>query len=62
MRGRIRAAAPSDAGGVIEIYGPYCEESPVSFEIRRPTIDEMEERIAEQAAPAAGAEPEPATA
>jgi L-amino acid N-acyltransferase YncA len=46
MRGRIRAAAPSDAGGVVEIYGPYCEESPVSFEIRRPTIDEMEERIA----------------
>jgi L-amino acid N-acyltransferase YncA len=46
MRAKIRVVAPSDAGGVIEIYGPYCEESPVSFEIRRPTLDEMEERIA----------------
>jgi L-amino acid N-acyltransferase YncA len=47
MRTKIRVAAPSDAKGVIEIYGPYCEESPVSFEITRPTIDEMEERIAQ---------------
>jgi L-amino acid N-acyltransferase YncA len=46
MRGKIRIAAPSDAGGVLEIYGPYCGQSPVSFEIRRPTLDEMEERIA----------------
>ena len=34
MRGKIRVAAPSDAGGIVEIYGPYCEESPISFEIR----------------------------
>jgi L-amino acid N-acyltransferase YncA len=45
MRRKIRVAAPSDAGGIVEIYGPYCEESPISFEIRRPTLDEMEERI-----------------
>jgi len=47
MRGKIRIVAPSDARSVIEIYGPYCEESPVSFEIRPPTVDEMESRIAE---------------
>jgi phosphinothricin acetyltransferase len=47
MPGKIRVAAPSDAGGVIDIYGPYCEKSPVSFEVKRPTIDEMEERISQ---------------
>jgi phosphinothricin acetyltransferase len=45
MSGKIRTVAPSDAGAIIEIYGPFCEESPVSFEIKRPTADEMEERI-----------------
>jgi L-amino acid N-acyltransferase YncA len=40
-------ATATDAPSVLEIYGPFCEDSPVSFETRRPTIEEIELRIRE---------------
>lgn len=45
MTSRIRFATPADAPAVLEIYGPFCEDSPVSFEILRPTLPEIESRI-----------------
>jgi phosphinothricin acetyltransferase len=41
----IRFARPSDAAGILAIYAPYCETSPISFEIVAPTVDQMAERI-----------------
>jgi len=45
MAGYIRLATSVDAAPVLEIYGPFCEESPITFETKRPTITEMEGRI-----------------
>jgi L-amino acid N-acyltransferase YncA len=42
---RIRFATPADAAAVAEIYGPFCEDSPITFETVRPTIEEIEHRI-----------------
>jgi L-amino acid N-acyltransferase YncA len=47
MTTRIRMATAKDASSVLEIYGPFCEDSPVSFETRRPTVEEIELRIRE---------------
>jgi phosphinothricin acetyltransferase len=41
----IRFAAPDDAQAVRAIYAPYCGDSPVSFEIVPPSVDEMRGRI-----------------
>jgi hypothetical protein len=41
----IRLATSVDAAAVLEIYGPFCDDSPVTFETKRPTITEMEARI-----------------
>jgi phosphinothricin acetyltransferase len=41
----IRFARPSDAAGILAIYAPYCETSPISFEILAPTAEQMAERI-----------------
>jgi phosphinothricin acetyltransferase len=41
----IRFARPSDAAGILAIYGPYCETSPISFETLAPTVEQMAERI-----------------
>jgi phosphinothricin acetyltransferase len=41
----IRFAAPHDAGEIREIYAPFCESTPVSFEIEPPTAAEMRKRI-----------------
>jgi phosphinothricin acetyltransferase len=45
MPTHIRLATPADAGQVREIYAPFCEDSPVSFEIRPPSVAEMASRI-----------------
>ena len=45
MPTHIRLAAPADAVQVLEIYAPFCEESPVSFEIRPPSEAEIASRI-----------------
>lgn len=45
MTSKIRFATAADATAVLEIYGPFCEESPVSFETERPAVEEIERRI-----------------
>ena len=45
MPTHIRLATPADAAQVREIYAPFCEDSPVSFEIRPPSVAEMASRI-----------------
>jgi phosphinothricin acetyltransferase len=42
----IRMASPADAAQIVAIYGPFCERTPVSFEIAAPTAAEMADRIA----------------
>jgi len=41
----IRDASPQDAAACAAIYGPYVEETPISFEQRPPDADEMAARI-----------------
>jgi phosphinothricin acetyltransferase len=43
---RIRLATPLDGAAVASIYRPYVEDTPISFELRPPTGDEMAGRIA----------------
>jgi len=50
MATTIRIAEPADAAGMAAIYRPYCEASPISFEVSAPSADQMAERIAEIAA------------
>jgi phosphinothricin acetyltransferase len=45
MSSIIRFATEHDAEQVLEIYAPFCGDSPVSFEIQPPTLDEMRQRI-----------------
>jgi L-amino acid N-acyltransferase YncA len=45
MTSKIRFAATTDAPAVLAIYGPFCEESPISFETERPSVQEIEGRI-----------------
>jgi L-amino acid N-acyltransferase YncA len=42
---KIRNAEPEDAAGILAIYGPHCGDSPVSFEIAAPSIEQIRERI-----------------
>jgi L-amino acid N-acyltransferase YncA len=41
----IRMAGDADAAAVAAIYGPYCDSTPVSFEVAAPTAEEMTRRI-----------------
>jgi L-amino acid N-acyltransferase YncA len=41
----IRQAKAQDAPAILSIYGPICETSPITFETRSPTREEMEDRI-----------------
>ena len=45
MTSKIRFATPADAAAVLEIYGPFCDNSPITFETERPAIAEIENRI-----------------
>ncbi|MFC1532396.1 arsinothricin resistance N-acetyltransferase ArsN1 family B [Thermodesulfobacteriota bacterium] len=47
MRNRIRLAASDDAKQIVSIYGPFCGESSVSFEIVPPSQEDMMRRIVE---------------
>jgi phosphinothricin acetyltransferase len=38
-------AAESDAPSFLRIYGPIVEQTPISFELRPPSVDEFRERI-----------------
>jgi L-amino acid N-acyltransferase YncA len=42
----IRLAAESDAEQILEIYAPFCRDTPVSFETQPPTLEEIRHRIA----------------
>jgi L-amino acid N-acyltransferase YncA len=46
MAPTIRLATEEDAEPILEIYAPFCRETPVSFETQPPTIDDMRQRIA----------------
>ena len=45
MSARIRFAAAGDAGGVAQIYAPFCQSTTTSFEEVPPTAEQMAERI-----------------
>jgi phosphinothricin acetyltransferase len=45
MVATIRLANQSDAQQIRDIYAPYCEYTPISFEIHAPTAQEMSQRI-----------------
>jgi L-amino acid N-acyltransferase YncA len=42
----IRLATPGDAEPIRDIYAPFCEATPISFETQPPSVDEMRRRIA----------------
>lgn len=42
---KISIASPEDAGELLEIYGPYVQETAVSFEYTVPSLDEFRQRI-----------------
>lgn len=41
----MRVGTPDDARQVLEIYAPYCEATPVSFETEAPSVEEIRRRI-----------------
>ncbi|RQG94645.1 GNAT family N-acetyltransferase [Natrarchaeobius chitinivorans] len=43
--GRIRIARATDAAAVREIYAPYCESTPITFEETAPSEAELADRI-----------------
>jgi len=45
MAATIRLAAPGDSQEIRDIYAPFCENTPVSFETQAPTAEEMCQRI-----------------
>lgn len=44
---KIRSVTPDDAARILEIYGPFVLDTPVSFETEIPSLQEMRNRIAE---------------
>jgi len=42
---RIRIAKPEDAGALLGIYGPYVEQTAITFEYEVPSTEEFENRI-----------------
>lgn len=41
----IRLANTNDAAGILAIYAPYCESTPITFETAPPTLEQMQDRI-----------------
>jgi phosphinothricin acetyltransferase len=41
----LRDATESDAAGVAAVYAPYCERTPISFEVEAPSVEEIRARI-----------------
>src|SRR5438874_6832681 len=41
----LRLATDSDAEQILEIYGPFCTKTPVSFEVEPPSADVIQARI-----------------
>lgn len=46
MEPEVRIAEEKDAGQFLEIYGPICRDTTISFEYEAPGLDEMKSRIA----------------
>jgi phosphinothricin acetyltransferase len=44
---RVRVATPDDAAAVQAIYAPVVRETPISFELEAPGVDEVRRRIVE---------------
>lgn len=42
---KIRTATPDDAEAIAAIYAPIVKDTPISFELEPPTVDEMRDRI-----------------
>ncbi|MEX2016812.1 MAG: N-acetyltransferase family protein [Candidatus Hydrogenedentales bacterium] len=42
---RLREATEDDAPAIAGIYAPYCEATPITFEIEAPSIEEMRARV-----------------
>lgn len=45
MGHRIRRATSEDTAPIRDIYAPFVESTPVSFEVEVPSVEEIEERI-----------------
>jgi L-amino acid N-acyltransferase YncA len=45
VKNDIRLAIGKDASKILEIYGPFCIQSPITFEVVPPSREEMAERI-----------------
>ena len=45
MSGRIRLATPDDSEAIASIYAYYVANTPISFEVTPPSVDEMRVRI-----------------
>ena len=45
MSATIRFAGEADAPAVASIYGPFCSDTAVSFELTAPTVSEMADRM-----------------
>lgn len=45
MSSIIRFTTECDAAQVLEIYAPFCADSPVSFEVHPPALEQMQQRI-----------------
>lgn len=45
MTAVLRIATDRDAEAILAIYAPIVRETPISFELETPTLDEMRERI-----------------
>lgn len=43
----LRFARPADAAGILAIYGPIILQSPASFQVTPPSLEEMEAKIAQ---------------
>lgn len=41
----LRVADPADAGAIRDVYAPYVESTPISFEVEPPTVAAMRERV-----------------
>lgn len=47
MSKTIRLATEHDAAGILAIYAPVVRDSPTSFELAPPTVDQIQQRIAQ---------------
>ncbi len=49
LNGMIRLAKPEDAKSILNIYSPYIERTPITFETTLPSVSDIQKRIVENA-------------